>query len=140
MLLDGLRGWLSRSERVVVRPVLDSTDPDTAATRPVDRHDPPPAMRHLVILRDGLCVFPAARSTPRGCDLDHIVAYTDPDDGGPPGQTRPENLACVCRRHHRLRTFTAWDYQRADDGTYTWTSPRGQHFTTYPLPKVPPPR
>ena len=140
MLLDGLRGWLGRSERVVVRPVLDPTDPDTAATRPVDRHHPPPAMRDLVILRDGQCVFPGCQVDARGCDLDHIVAYTDPDGGGPSGQTRPENLACVCRRHHRLKTFTAWDYQRAGDGTYTWTSPRGQHFTTHPLPKVPPPR
>jgi hypothetical protein len=135
MLLDGLQCWLGRTERIIVRPILDPTDPDSPATRPVDRHDPPPAMRELVVLRDGQCVFPGCRVDARACDLDHIVAYADPDDGGPPGQTRPENLACLCRRHHRLKTFTGWHYERADDGSYRWTSPRGQHFTTHPLPK-----
>ena len=83
---------------------------------------------------------PGCRVDARACDLDHIVAYTDPDDGGPPGQTRPENLACLCRRHHRLKTFTGWSYERADDDSYRWTSPRGQVFTTHPLPKRAPAR
>ena len=91
-------------------------------------------MRDLVILRDGQCIFPGCRVDARSCDLDHIDAYVDPDDGGPPGQTRPENLACLCRRHHRLKTFTAWHYQPVGDGSYRWTSPRGQTFVTSPLP------
>ena len=56
-------------------------------------------------------------------DLDHIVPYVPPDEGGPPGQTNPQNLAPLCRRHHRAKTFTGWTYQRARDGAYTWTSP-----------------
>ena len=135
MLLSSLRTWLDRADRVVVRPVLDPIDPNTPATRAVDQHDPPPAMRDLVILRDGQCVFPGCRVDARSCDLDHIVAYLDPDEGGPPGQTRPRNLACLCRRHHRLKTFTGWDYQQHADGSYTWVSPRGQTFITHPLPK-----
>ncbi len=132
LLLNTLQGWLGRTDRVVVRPVLDPTDPDSAATLPVDRHDPPSAMRELVVLRDGQCVFPGCRVDARLCDLDHVAAYVDPGDGGPPGQTRPENLACLCRRHHRLKTFTAWRYRPVAAGSYLWTSPRGRTFTSFP--------
>jgi hypothetical protein len=148
--LDVVASWLGRCDRLVVRPVLHLTDPldplapvdpatstsiaTSAATRPVDRHDPPEAMRELVILRDGACVFPGCGIAARRCDLDHIDPYRDPDQGGPPGQTSPANLAPLCRRHHRLKTFTAWHYQRLPDDTYRWTSPRGQTLTSTPLP------
>jgi hypothetical protein len=56
--------WLGRADRVVVRPVLDPADPDDPGARAVDRHDPPEAMRELVVLRDGQCVFPVVRWTP----------------------------------------------------------------------------
>ena len=161
MSLTLLQDWLTRTDKITLRPVLDPTplptDPDMTATRPVDQHDPPSAMRELVILRDGTCVFPGCRTPARACDLDHTDPYLHPDTGGPPGQTRPDNLACLCRRHHRLKTFTAWRYQRAphsegdadtdaNSGTggctskglgdsYVWTSPRGQTFTTHPQPR-----
>ena len=51
----------------------------------------------------------------RGCDLDHTIPY---DDTGPPGQTRPANLAPLCRRHHRAKTTGRWTYRRRPDGTY----------------------
>ena len=35
----------------------------------------------------------------------------------------------LCRRHHRLKTFTPWRYQRNADGSITWTSPSGQTTT-----------
>jgi hypothetical protein len=122
--LDLLADWLRRTDRVTIRPVLDPTRLD-----PVDRHDPPEPMREAVILRDGHCVFPGCTVDARTCDLDHIDPYVPPDDGGPPGQTRLANLACLCRRHHRLKTFTARTYRRAPDGDYTWTSPHGTTFT-----------
>ena len=111
------------------------TDP---CCTPVDRHDPPPAMREAVIQRDGHCVFPGCTTDARSCDLDHIVAYLDPDDGGPPGQTSFENLGCLCRRHHRLKTFTAWTYRRRSDGDYEWTSPAGNVYLAAPTPKTAP--
>ena len=84
------------------------------------------------MLRDGHCVFPGCPVDSRSCDLDHIRPYRDPDDGGPPGQTGPANLAPLCRRHHRLKTHAGWHYPR--DGTgYAWTSPDGLTYRTDPI-------
>ena len=85
-------------------------------------------MREQVILRDRHCVFPWCGRTARACDLDHIHPYLAPDKGGPPGQTTPANLAPLCRRHHRAKTFTGWTYRRTRDGSYLWTSPHNQHY------------
>ena len=89
-------------------------------------------MREQVILRDRHCVFPWCGRDARQTDLDHIEPYVPLDEGGPPGQTNPQNLAPLCRRHHRAKTFTGWTYQRARDGTYDWTSPHGHTWTVGP--------
>lgn len=117
-----IKEWLGTS-RFTLQPVLrmDRTDA-------VDHHDPPEWMRELVVLRDRECVFPYCHKGARVCDLDHIEAYVEMDDGGPPGQTRPHNLAPLCRRHHRAKTFRGWTYLRNPDGTYTWASPHGRRF------------
>jgi hypothetical protein len=127
-----LRDWLQRFTGVTIRPVLDPT-----RTEAVDAHDPPAWMREVVILRDAHCVFPGCPVDARACDLDHLEPYRPMDDGGPPGQTSPANLACLCRRHHRAKTFAGWHYRRVPDRetggrppgtTYEWTSP---HLRTY---------
>ena len=107
----------------------------TSSTDAVDQHDPPAWMRDLVILRDGHCVFPGCNVDARRCDQDHIDPYVPIDEGGPPGQTNPANLACLCRRHHRLKTFTGWRYERAGPGTYHWTNPHGLTYTSRPTGK-----
>jgi hypothetical protein len=117
-----LAGWLARVGTVRVQPVLD-----LARTDAVDAHDPPTWMQTLVILRDRHCVFPGCRTDARACGLDHIDPYQSPDhldDPGPPGQTHPDNLAPLCRRHHNQKTHHGWTYIRHPDG-YTWTSPHG---------------
>ena len=124
-----LRDWLQRLSGVSIRPVLDPTRTDPVDA--VDAHDPPAWMRELVILRDRHCVFPGCTLDARSCDLDHLKPYVPPDAGGPPGQTTPANLACLCRRHHRAKTFAGWRYRRLPDSdpgdqpspTYEWTSP-----------------
>ena len=113
--------------KATIQPVLDLNRTDA-----VDQHDPPPGCAEQVILRDRHCVFPWCGRDARRCDLDHIVPYVPPDEGGPPGQTNPQNLAPLCRRHHRAKTFTGWTYQRDRDGTYTWTSPHGHTWTVGP--------
>jgi hypothetical protein len=124
LLADRVADWLAGS-RVVVRPVLDPTRIEA-----VDRHDPPAAMADAVRLRDPHCVFPGCRRPARACDLDHIQPYRPPGEGGPPGQTRLENLAPLCRRHHRPKTHRQWTYHRDPDGTYHWThTPTGEQVT-----------
>ena len=132
VLLDVLHAWLPGTT-VVVRPVLDLSRTDA-----VDAHDPPPWMADLVRFRDPTCVFPGCRRRSQACDLDHIEPYQPPQRGGPPGQTRPANLAPLCRRHHRAKTHGGWAYRRHHDGTYTWTSPIGRTHTVPPPPPRPP--
>ncbi|MDT0201284.1 HNH endonuclease signature motif containing protein [Nocardioides sp. AE5] len=113
--LDTLTTWLrDLGTNARVTPVID-TNRDWA----VDHHDPPETMREQVILRDRHCVFPWCTVDARNCDLDHIEPY---DEHGPPDQTRPDNLAPLCRRHHLAKTHGTWRYVRNRDGTYTWTN------------------
>ena len=110
------------------------------ATTAVDQHDPPPAMREHVVLRDAHCVFPGCRRDSRSCYLDHITPFVPMDEGGPPGQTTPANLAPLCRTHHRMKTHAAWTYKRLDHGAYTWTAPTGHQYDVDPATRRPPDR
>jgi hypothetical protein len=121
-----IREWVGHAS-VTVLPVLH-----TDRTDAVDRHDPPAWMRELVTLRDPHCVFPWCTRDSRSCDLDHIDPYVDPDDGGPPGQTHPANLAPLCRRHHRAKTTRHWVYTRSPDGAYTWSNHHDLRYLVTP--------
>ncbi len=118
-----LRQWVGHAQ-VDIQPVLNMRRRDA-----VDQHDPPGWMKELVRLRDGHCVFPRCTVDARDCDLDHEVAY-DPD--GPSGQTRPDGLACLCRRHHRAKTAKVWRYARTPDGGYLWHGPHGATYLVTP--------
>lgn len=91
----------------------------------VDRHDPPPWMRDQVRERDRHCVFPGCEVPAEQCDCDHIIPY---DENGPPGQTNPDALGCLCRMHHLLKTHYGWRYGRLSDGAYLWVSPTGHCY------------
>jgi hypothetical protein len=114
-----LRQWVAHHQVTFV-PVLNMARGDA-----VDVHDPPVWMREQVTLRDQHCVFPGCTRDARSCDLDHIQPY-DPD--GPPGQTHPDNLAALCRRHHRAKTLGLWRYTRTPEGAYQWHGPHGTRF------------
>jgi hypothetical protein len=123
-----IREWVGHSQVTIV-PVVDR-----GRSEGVDPHEPPAWMRELVILRDPHCVFPGCERDSRACDLDHIIPY-DPGDEtapGPPGQTSPDGLAPLCRRHHRLKTHGRWRYSRAPNGGYTWTDPYGHTHRVTP--------
>ena len=134
--LDLVRDWAGRS-RVTVQPVLHVATDDRWS---VDRHDPPPRMADEVRLRDESCVFPWCGRAARQCDLDHRAPFEDPGDGGPPGQTSPQSLAPLCRRHHRAKTAGSWSYERVDPGTYLWTGPAGLSVLVTPRGTVAVPR
>ncbi len=105
------------------------TDPVTGQLQAMGtlKYRIPDHIRHAVKARDLTCRFPGCHARAEYFDCDHIIAH-------PAGQTCPENLAGLCRRHHRTKTFTAWKAHR-DQQTPThdliWTSPLGNtHRTT----------
>ena len=65
------------------------------------------------------CVFPYCTQPAKRCDTDHVSRVRH---GGP---TCSDNTAPLCRRHHRAKTHSAWDYSVLDRGTYLWTTPNG---------------
>ncbi|WP_114561140.1 HNH endonuclease signature motif containing protein [Desertihabitans aurantiacus] len=134
-----IRDWCGRPDaRVTVKPVIDLTTDEG-----VEGYRIPAWMRETVALRDRTCVFPwcsrpahtyqaGRRRDPEddeqgwSCDTDHIVAY---DAGGP---TSTDNLAPLCRTHHRLKTFAGWRYRVTANRTYGWTSPHGWRYARTP--------
>jgi hypothetical protein len=126
-LLDQIRSWCADSRtKVTVKPVIDLNANLTAQGYKV-----PADIREQVQLRDRTCVFPRCTRPARGCDIDHVIPY-DHDaeaDGRPqPGPTQTDNLACLCRFHHRLKTHSAWTYRMVAPGMFEWTSPHGHRY------------
>ena len=127
ILLDQLKSWCGDSRtKITVKPVIDLNAHLTAPG-----YDIPDRIRDQVILRDRTCVFPWCTRPARGCDIDHVIPY-DHDaaaEGRPqPGPTHADNLAALCRFHHRLKTHTAWRYRVTGPGCFEWTSPHGHHY------------
>ncbi|HEU4361622.1 MAG TPA: HNH endonuclease signature motif containing protein, partial [Mycobacterium sp.] len=79
--------------------------------------------------RDLTCRWPGCHRPAIVCDLDHTVPFNhaDPAAGG---LTTASNIKCLCRFHHRMKTFGGWSDRQLADGTVIWTSPSGQTFTT----------
>uniref|UniRef100_UPI00047A3105 HNH endonuclease signature motif containing protein n=1 Tax=Haematomicrobium sanguinis TaxID=479106 RepID=UPI00047A3105 len=61
-------------------------------------------------------------------DADHITEW---DTGG---ETNPENLQLLCRKHHNLKTHHGWQAKVLDPETNTiqWTSPLCNTYLTEP--------
>ncbi|RYB99118.1 HNH endonuclease signature motif containing protein [Nocardioides ganghwensis] len=127
VLLDQVRSWCADSRtKVTIKPVIDLNAQLTAQS-----YDLPDRIREQIILRDRTCVFPSCTRPARGCDIDHITAYDHDAEakGRPqPGPTRSDNLACLCRFHHRLKTHSAWRYEMTAPGVFEWTSPHGHRY------------
>ncbi len=118
--VNQIRTWCDTpgaSTTILVKPVIDLHEPlDTSAYEATDQ------IREHLVLRDRTCVFPHCARPARRCDCDHIDPY---DPNGPPCQTCTDNLACLCRTHHRLKTFGGWTFTSFESGTYLWRSPHG---------------
>jgi len=111
------------------------THPETATVLSVgrDRYRVPADLRRAVQLRDQTCRFPGCRRRAARCDVDHSRAWA----GG--GGTELGNLACLCRRHHRLKHEPGWRVRQQPDGVLHWTSPTGLRYSTEPATALGPP-
>lgn len=102
-------------------------------TSPVEalRYQPSATLERFVRCRDLTCRFPGCGRPAAICDLDHTVPFNHqrPEAGG---LTVADNLKCLCRQHHRLKTFGGWRDTQLADGTVVWTSPAGQTYRTSP--------
>ncbi len=127
-------GVLTGSRGFVPAPLLAELINAGATVRPLRRpndepepqYRPSTALDEWVRMRDMTCRFPNCDVPAEYCDLDHTIAW-------PIGPTHPSNLACLCRKHHLLKTFwNAWRDRQHPDGTITWTTPTGRTYTTRP--------
>jgi 5-methylcytosine-specific restriction endonuclease McrA len=134
---DTVRTWCGTpGTQVTVKPVID-----LAETVSVEAYEIPDRLAARVRYQRPTCAFPHCGRPARAADLDHTVEYVPPDQGGPPGQTSTDNLAPLCRTHHRAKTHpsptglpsqTRWRYQRLTPGTWLWTSPRQRRYLVHP--------
>jgi hypothetical protein len=108
----------------------------------VDRYTPSPAQQRFTRARDRTCRHPGCGQPAARADLDHCLSYADG------GATTCTNLCCLCRRHHRLKTFAVgWRFVLTDQGVLQVTTPSGVTRCTRPpglhgptdLPALPPP-
>src|SRR3954452_10418043 len=116
---EQVRTWCGHpGTRVTVKPVLD-----LAEQIHVNRYEVPDRLAAQATERDLTCVFPWCTRPAAGCDLDHVIPYSQG------GATSSENIAPLCRRHHRRKTHhPGWGYTVLEPGSYLWQSPHGYQF------------
>ncbi|MDQ6875278.1 MAG: HNH endonuclease, partial [Actinomycetota bacterium] len=95
-------------------------------------YSPPADLAGHIIARDRVCTFPHCAQPAQRCDIDHAVPW-------PAGGTDAGNCAALCRRHHRVKTHTAWSLNRPDQHSSIWTSPTGHTYPSHPPPYGPDP-
>jgi hypothetical protein len=74
-----------------------------------------PAQRHALAVRDRGGVVPDCDRPLSWCDAHHLQHWVD---GGP---TNLDNLALLCRAHHRAVHEGGWQLTRGPDGRFTAT-------------------
>lgn len=89
-----------------------------------EHYEPPQALKDFLIARDRTCRFPGCRRSATLSDLDHAESWSSG------GETSPENLGALCRRHHKMKTHHGWQLESFADGSCMWRSPFGKEFFT----------
>ena len=108
--------------------------PVTGPPPATDAYQPTDKQRAFVTARDRRCRFPNCGQRVGWADLDHVTSHACG------GATDCANLCCLCRSHHRLKTFApGWRFRIDDDGTLHVTTPSGVTRTTRPPGLQPPP-
>lgn len=123
-LCGGAEGWM----RIL-------THPETGAVLSVGRdlYRTPPSLRRIVKWRADRCMGPGCGMPASRCEIDHTIAW---EDGG---TTSLDNLAPICRGHHRVKHHGGWQVRQAPDtgGALEWTSPAGRRYVVEPERRVP---
>ncbi|WP_323793693.1 HNH endonuclease signature motif containing protein, partial [Nocardioides sp.] len=123
VLIEQLKDWCQTAgTTVTIKPVIDLNQEISASA-----YVPTAKLVEQVRLRDQCCVFPNCTRRAAHCDLDHRVPFNknNPEAGG---KSTTSNLSLLCRKHHRAKTFSTWDYTSPQPGIYDWTSPSGHRF------------
>ncbi|ODQ97140.1 hypothetical protein BFG51_11725, partial [Dietzia alimentaria] len=128
--LQALLDMLATSDGATFEPI----DPRIGAAddaRAALKYRPGAQLARRIRLRDGTCRHPGCAIPAEACDLDHVVPFdqADPQRGG---HTIEGNLAAMCRRHHRFKTFSDWIYDLQPDGTLLVRTPDGSTMLTRP--------
>lgn len=115
------RGCIEHRPAACECPVLDRPPP------PGSRYRPTPAQKRFTRTRDRTCRHPSCPSRAAWADVDHVVPH------GEGGATDCDNLCCLCRRHHRLKTHAeGWRFALTPDGVLSVTTPSGITRITRP--------
>ncbi|AVZ39992.1 MULTISPECIES: HNH endonuclease signature motif containing protein [unclassified Dietzia] len=142
---DGVRVEFTRTGEAALQALLDMLNiSDGASVEKVDprigaaddagrglKYRPGAELARRIRLRDGTCRHPGCAVPADDCDIDHVRPFdhADPARGGP---TEEHNLMCLCRRHHRFKTFSDWIYNLEPEGGLTVVTPDGATMTTRP--------
>jgi hypothetical protein len=100
-------------------------------TRPAatSTYRPRADQRRFTTIRDRRCRHPRCTRRVGRTDLDHCLPW-------PAGATSCDNLCCLCRRHHRLKTHApGWRFHLLPGGRLEVTTPSGLTRVTDP-PRV----
>ena len=85
---------------------LRLADPQTSAAAAL-RYQPSAALERAIRCRDLTCRFPGCSRPATHCDIDHTIPFNH-ENPAVGGATVESNLKCLCRQHHRLKTFGGW--------------------------------
>jgi hypothetical protein len=104
------------------------TDPVTGVRLAMDRtvYTPPPDLRRWLRVRDETCRAPGCGRSAWLCDIDHVRPWSSD------GPSDHDNLAHLCRRHHRLKGSGHWHTELDDQGRMLWVSLWGRRYVTDP--------
>ncbi|WP_254773830.1 HNH endonuclease signature motif containing protein [Microbacterium sp. cf046] len=111
------------------------THPETGMVLSVGRtqYSPPASLRRLVKWRADRCMGPGCGMPASRCEVDHTIAW---EQGGDTGL---ENLAPLCKGHHKVKHHGGWRLRQIADsgGAVEWISPAGRSYVVRPERRVP---
>ncbi len=121
VMVEQIQQWCADADtKITIKPVLDIEERLTShGYQPSDR------LRDQTTMLHPRCVFPFCNRSSATADLDHIEPWRADGAGG---ATASDNLAPLCRLHHRAKTHDHWTYTRLTIGEYLWTSPQDYRF------------